>query len=52
MIGLALAIKTDRYLRGIRRSEIYYNDKTIASFDSYGTNSMPKAYQNALPKSV
>ena len=52
LIGLALALKTDRYLRGIRRSDIYYNDKTIASFDSYGTNSMPKAYQNALPKSV
>ena len=52
LIGLALALKTDRYLRGIRRSDIHYNDKTIASFDSYGTNSMPKAYQNALPKSV
>ena len=53
MIGLALALKTDRYLRGKDYPYISYNDKLLAEFDYYGSSSMEnEKFAAVLPELV
>ena len=53
LIGLALALKTDRYLRGKDYPYISYNDKHLAEFDYYGSSSMEnEKFAAVLPELV